>query len=49
MENKEIIVRLKKLQAILEDYLDNVDMSEADDDDCKDTRKSDKKDKEKED
>jgi hypothetical protein len=44
MEKSELLKKLKALNEALEDYLDNVDMSEADDE-----KKSDKKDKEKED
>lgn len=41
MDKKEMLAKLKALNAAIEDYIDNVDMSEADDK----PNKSEKKDK----
>lgn len=41
MDKAELLKKLKALNAAIEDYIDNVDMSEADED-----KKSDKKEKE---
>lgn len=42
MDKAELLKKLKALNAAIEDYIDNVDMSEADDE----QKKSSKKDKE---
>lgn len=41
--NKELIEQLKKLNSALEDYLDNMDMDSADDEEDTDTPKAKKK------
>lgn len=40
-DNKKLVERLKMLNSLLEDYLDNLDMSEVDEDekDCKKSKK----------
>ncbi len=42
MNQKELLKKLKALNSVIEDYIDNIDMAEADDD----AKQSEKKDKE---
>lgn len=44
MEKAELLKKLKALNAAIEDYIDNVDMSEADDKPVKSEKKKDKED-----
>lgn len=41
MDQKEILSRLKKLNSLIEDYLDKVDMDEAEEQPKKDDKKED--------
>ena len=41
MDNKEIVTKLKSLNSMIEDFLDNMDMDEADNTEDKSEKKED--------